>query len=563
MIDDGRRIPDGSILDCDICIVGAGAAGITLAVELLRTPASVVLLESGGRAFDRRTQALYEGEVADTRLHSPPHRYRRRQFGGTTTIWGGGCVPFDPIDFEHRAHVSHSGWPFGRDELERYYPRASELLEVGESHYDAAAALPGQPREIIPGFRSERVLGTLLERNSRPTNFARRYAAILRSAPRLRVLLHGNCTRLTADRDGAAIDHVAVATLAGNHFIVAARYVILATGGLEVPRLLLASRDVHPEGIGNAHDLVGRYYMRHLTGSVGTLQLNGPRVRLDYGVHRSRDGVYCRQLFSIAPEQQRELEIGNIIFRLWSSIADPRHRSGGLSAQFLAQWLLPYERKKWSRVQSREASPIPAHLRNVASDPVGVLAFAYNILSRRMLARREHPTVMVNPATNRYTFNFVAEQVPFRESRVRLSEVRDPLGMPRIHIDWHYTEQDVHTIRTAYRVLAEEIARSGCGSLDVGEEEIERTLERNGGFDAHHIGTTRMADDPAEGVVDRNCRVHGVRNLFIASSAVFPTSGHALPTLTIVALAVRLAAHVHGVLEAAARPVPVAAGPAA
>lgn len=553
-ITDGRRIDHGSRLECDVCIVGAGAAGITLALELAKSSLSVILLESGGHKPDAATQDLYDGDVADPRVHSPPRHYRRRQFGGTTTIWGGGCIPYDPLDFERRDHVPHSGWPFGRDELDRWYPRANRLLEAGDFAYHAADALPGEPRTMIPGFTSARVRDDLLERNSPPTDFARRYGALLRNAPRVRVLLHSNCTHLGANADGRAVDHVDVATLSGNRFTVAARRFVLATGGLEVPRLLLASRDVHPEGIGNGADLVGRYYMRHLSGPVGRLELPTSTGRLRYGIRTSPDGVHCRRLLALTPDEQRRQGVANLILRLWSHVPDPSHRSGGLSTLYLLSRLLPYEHKKWTRGVPEERL-VARHLRNVAADPLGALAFARRVVFGRMLTRRNHPTMMTEPGAGWYALNFVSEQVPNDASRVRLTDRRDALGMPRIHVDWRYTDLDVETVKRSCRVVAEEFARSGAGRFTFSDEEVDETIRWNGAYDAHHIGTTRMSDSPSRGVVDRDCRVHGVDNLFICSASVFPTGSHALPTLTIVALAVRLAAY----LEAADARVPAAA----
>jgi choline dehydrogenase-like flavoprotein len=554
---DGRQIETGADLKCDLCIIGAGAAGIALALELMQTPLSVILLESGGRKLDPQTQELYDGEVADGVPHSPPRYYRKRQFGGTTTVWAGACVPFDPIDFEVRDHIPYSGWPFARAELDRYYPKACKLLEAGDPCFRVSEALANLPREMIRGFVSDRVHTDNLERNSRPTNFAKRYEPELRDAPRVRVLLESNCTHLAVSPEGRAIDRITVATFAGNRFTISARYFVLAAGGLEVTRLLLASRDVRPEGIGNDADLVGRFYMCHLASTVGRLQLHVPGSEVIHAYERSSDRIYCRRHFAIVPELQRELRIGNIILRLASPpIGDPSHRSGALSALFLAHGLLPYERKKWSRGVSRSPALLARHLWNIVADPFQTSAFVSHVFFQRIMASRKYPAVTVKPWANRYSLYFRAEQAPNPESRVRLSEQRDRFGMPRIRVDWHYTDFDVRTVKCAYRVLAEEVARTGVGRLDFSDEELEQAIRRDGAFDGHHIGTTRMSEDPSLGVVDKDCRVHGLGNLFIASASVFPTSSHANPTLTIVAMALRLAAHLRRI---ASRPTSLAA----
>ena len=173
------------------------------------------------------------------------------------------------------------------------------------------------------------------------------------------------------------------------------------------------------------------------------------------------------------------------------------------------------------------------------------------MLRKYFLSSRKYPAVTPRSRTGEYSINFVAEQQPNAESRVELTDQRDRLGMPKIRIDWRYTDLDAHSVKETYRVLAEDVARSGVGTLEYRSEDIDFALSRNGAFDGHQLGATRMSDDPARGVVDRNCRVHGVENLFIASSSVFPTGSHALPTLTIVALAARLAGHLRSNAEQA------------
>jgi hypothetical protein len=291
--------------------------------------------------------------------------------------------------------------------------------------------------------------------------------------------------------------------------------------------------------------MVGRFYMRHLSASVGRLKLSVPHQHLNYAISRSGDGVYCRRLFSVRPELQRELGILNVILRLWHlPIADPVHRSGALSAVFLIHNLFAYERKKWLRGEAPTSARYIRHLLNILTDPVDTTRFTVHMLRYFAFSRRKYPAVTPVSRSGEYSVNFVGEQQPNRGSRVTLISARDELGTPKIRIDWRYTDLDVHSIKTTYKVLAEDIARSGVGRLDFSDADVDLALSRNGAFDGHQIGTTRMSADPAKGVVDANCRVHGVGNLFIASSSVFPTGSHALPTLTIVALAVRLAAHV-------------------
>jgi choline dehydrogenase-like flavoprotein len=361
----------------------------------------------------------------------------------------------------------------------------------------------------------------------------------------VRVLLNANCTEIHLSPDGGHVESIVVRTLTGRRFSIAASYVVLATGGLEVARLLLASRGVHGNGIGNGHDLVGRYYMCHVAGTLGTLTINGPSSRVHHGYELSPDGIYCRRRIAFPASVQRELGIGNFIARLHHPrITDPEHGSGPLSALYLARHLIDYEYGKRLHGDDHVTwSDSIAHVRNVVIDPITTAGFVLHLVRKRFLAPRKFPSIIVQPPSGRFSIDFHAEQQPNPESRVQLGTQRDRLGMPRLRVDWRYSSTDIHTVVEAFRVMAEELARSGCGRLDYQPDTLERSMVRDGAYGGHHIGTARMGASPSTSVVDSDCRVHDLHNLFIAGSAVFPTSGQANPTLTIVALALRLADH--------------------
>jgi choline dehydrogenase-like flavoprotein len=545
MIVDANDFASGQPLVADICIVGAGAAGITLALESIGTGMDVIVLESGGLKDDRKTQSLYDGIVVDERLHSPLDRYRQRRYGGSTTIWGGRCMPFDAIDFEARPYIPHSGWPLNIDTLLPFYPKANRLCEAGEFAYAAGAAFERPLPPMIEGLDSPYFTADTLERFSCPTNFGARYGHKLRNAANVRVILHANVTGLHLDATGSTVKSVSVATLSGKSFSVNAGRVALATGGLEVARLLLASRDVKPKGIGNDHDVVGRYYMCHIAGTIGTLQFNGPPGSVRHGYDVSDEGVYCRRRLALTADTQRRLGIGNFIARLHHPrITDPAHRTGILSLLFLAKLFIPYEYGK--RLHGEEKANLRTwlqHVRNIVTDPFYTIAFLWHWLRDRTLQERKFPSVIIRSRANRYSLDFHAEQEPNPDSRVTLSDEVDALGMPKLRVDWRYTSGDVETVKRALALLADDIQRSGIGHFEYDEESVELEMTRYGAYGGHHIGTARMGSDPRSSVVDSDCRVHGVDNLYIASAAVFPTSSQANPTLTIVAMALRLAAH--------------------
>lgn len=554
MISDAEAIEQGACLRPDVCIVGAGAAGISLALSLCGQGLKILLLESGGMQEDATTQSLYAGEVVDERLHSPPDKYRQRRFGGSTAIWGGRCVPFDPIDFERRDWVPDSGWPIRYEDLAPFYPQANRLAEAGRFAYDADAVFGAGNSPLVRRLVSKVVLTNSLERFSCPTHFGQRYEARLRVARDIEVLLGANCTRVVLQPDGRSVRELSVSTLGGKRFRVAARSSVLALGGLETARLLLASRDVAPQGVGNDHDVVGRYYMCHIAGNVGQLTLTGSPAEVQHGYLRSPDGIYCRRRLSIAPQEQRRFGLLNGVARLhFPRIADPAHGNGVLSGLFLARNLISYEYGKRLRDGVEGGLAMQArHLRNVLCDPLDTLSFVGHWAFKRTLAQRKFPSVILRNRTNRFSLEIHSEQAPRRDSRVTLCESVDALGMPRLRVDWRYGREDIASVRRMLDLVALELQQTGSGRLQVDPATLEQDLVRFGAYGGHHIGTTRMGVDPRNSVVDADCRVHGVQDLYIASSSVFPTSSQANPTLTLIALALRVGKHVGERLRAVA-----------
>jgi choline dehydrogenase-like flavoprotein len=545
VIADAHSIDNGARLRADVCIIGGGPAGISLALSLIGQGLNVVLLESGRIGEHAPTQALYQGEVTDQKLHSPPDKYRQRRLGGSSAIWGGRCMPFDAIDFETRSHVPRSGWPISLADLLPFYPEANSIAEAGRFAYDADEALgPGAP-PMIRGFSSDIVRTDGLERFSCPTDFGLRYARRLRVANDIRVLLGANCTGLRLDATTRSLREVEVTTLSGHRFTVEARTTVIATGGLEAARLLLASRDVATNGIGNEHDVVGRYYMCHIAGNVGTLVVNGRPQDVRHGYEITPEGIYCRRRISVRESEQRRHGLANAVARLhFPRITDPRHRNGVLSGLFLARKFISYEYGK--RLDDGTAMTPALHARhlfNVAADPFDTAAFLAHWLAKRTLAQRKFPSVILRNRTNRFSLELHGEQAPRADSRVSLIDRRDALGMPQLRVDWRYGSSDIESLRRTLDLIAREFEHSGAGRLTYDRATLEEDLVRFGAYGGHHIGTARMGSDPRTSVVDADCRVHSVRNLFVAGSAVFPTSSQANPTLTLIALSLRLGRH--------------------
>lgn len=524
----------------DVVIVGGGAAGLTLADALSGTGLQVLVIEAGNARQTQAEQELYQGELVDPRVHPQLQHYRVRAIGGASRIWGGRCLPFDPIDFESRPWVPGPGWPIGLEVLKPYYERAQVVAEAGAFDYSPATALPGKQIELAPGLDGE-ALSTRLERFSRPTNFWTLHGDRLKADPKVGVLMDAPLTGVRLSADGGQVDHLEVRRPDGGIHKLKARRYVLAAGGLETVRLMLASDDVCPQGVGGASGNLGRFYMSHLAATAGTIRFNEPaRIAFDYEL--DSEGVYVRRRLALSASAQRRIGALNIAFRTHlPDPADPRHGDPVLSAMFLVKDLVLYEYSRKFRENRPSLSNRLAHLGNIVSHPLKLAAFSRTWITKRVLADRKLPSVVLGSADGAYALEFHGEQAPNPESRLTLGDARDRFGMRRLRADWQVTPLDLESLTQAYRLLAEELERTGVGALEYTPEGVAAAAMSAGAYGGHHIGAARMSSDPALGVVDPNCRVHGVENLYLASAAVFPTSGQANPTLTILALALRLA----------------------
>jgi choline dehydrogenase-like flavoprotein len=412
---------------------------------------------------------------------------------------------------------------------------------------------PASEREMIPGLASDGLTTSSIYRFSTPTDVGARYRQELADSRTVRLFLYANCLEIATNSAGSCVDRIAVGTINGKRIDVTAKCYVLAAGGLEVTRLLLASNRVWTNGIGNRHDWLGRFYMCHI---VHHLEVEFTSRGLVWDYEKTRDGVYCQRTLSLTEDQQRALELLNHRARIeHPPIEDLNHRNGVLSAAFLAKWVMrnKYVAKYLSPVMgtfSRGVIPLEtpeqrrsarrtvcAHAGNVICDSSNVFRFSRRWLRERILSDRKLPSMLLQNDANIYTLRIDAEQAPNPDSRVSLSDERDDFGQRRLKVDWRYTDIDSRNLTRTAGAIGQALSQSGAGKV----RSIPAADPKATG--GHHMGTTRMAASASAGVVDANCRVHGVGNLFIASSSVFPTCSYANPTLMALGLAIRLADH--------------------
>ncbi|WP_406814323.1 FAD-dependent oxidoreductase [Mycobacterium sp. M23085] len=539
----------GMRIQTDVVIVGAGPIGIATALELAGAGVQVALIESGLEGPERAAQRLSAFDSRqDDYFHSRSELTVRRQVGGTSALWGGRCVKFDPIDFEERPITAAAPWPIGHDDITPYLQRACDWAVCGRAAFNAREIPEIAHRDMVDGLPDGQVRSTDLERWALPTRFGRHYRAALRRTSGLTLWTGLTCTEIVTSPTGDRVDHLLVKTLDGRQGKVVAADYIVATGGLEATRLLLASDRHHPGGLGNAGGHLGRWYMAHVEGRVARVQFTTDRVR--YAYERDNDGVYVRRRFTFDPALLREAGMPNAaVWLVNPPISDAGHGSGILSGVYLTlvsplgRFLLAGAIRE-AHTKTEGSPRITAHLRNIVRDLIPSVRFAVAFCYARFLRRgRKAPGFFVKSADNRYLLQYHGEHLPHWESRVELTDERDALGMRRIRTHMHFSEDDYRSVRRAIGAIDEHLRRHGVGHVEWLTDDVEGAVrafmaERTG---FHQAGTTRMSKSPQDGVVDPQLQVHGVRGLYVASTSVLPTSSQANPTLVGIALGVRLA----------------------
>jgi len=516
MFIDGRKVPEGTVVETGLAIIGAGAAGIAIARELAGSGISVTLIESGGFDFDPETQDLYEGESVG--VDYPLTSSRLRYFGGTTNHWGGWCRPFEPIDFEERDWVPYSGWPITRAELDPFYERAREVCQIRSPAFDDASAWEegGKPLPLAGGEVETRFF-----LYSPPTRFGKKYRPDIERAKNIACYLHSNVTEIVPSENGTEVERLDIQTLSGVRFSVKPKACVLATGGIENARMLLLSNSVEKAGLGNRNGIVGRFFMEHphvpspATFLVTDLDLVASWYRTYTKVVTPAGNVVMRGCLLMNDAYLRRTKRLGTVITFAPSRTIPVTPETALA-----------EGTDEERARAEAAARQDGMFR-------GVLQLARSTTSSPAAS---------GEAGWRLGVGCASEQEPNPASRITLSNEKDALGLPRTKLDWHLKKSDADSLRGNLEAVARAFGGWGEGRVQVLFPERDEWTEAEG-WGNHHLGTTRMAADPKRGVVDADCRVHGMSNLFVAGSSLFPTGSTVNPTLTLVALALRLSDH--------------------
>ncbi|MFB2839407.1 GMC oxidoreductase [Floridanema evergladense] len=537
MIIDARSLPPDEVLETHVCIVGAGPVGITLALEFANQNFQVCLVESGGFDYDQETQSLLDGVVVGD-PYPRLHEGRRRQFGGAAHWWGAPnshkdagfrCIPLDPIDFEQRDWIPYSGWAIDRTDLDPYYERAHRLCKIGPYTYEPEDWEDKEAKRLP--FTSDRITTRISQFGSK-TPFTHEYRETIKQSKNITTLLYANVVELETDESTQAVTRLRIACLSNKQIWLKAKVVILATGGLENARLLLASNRQQPAGLGNQNDLVGRYFMDRPILSAKIVPSNRKLFQLTalYDIYTVR-GVPIMGWVKLTEEVMRQEKLMNNGAQIFPRPL-PQQKEATLALRSLISSIR--DGKSFQDLSKQLSVALKG------ADYIAAAGFWAAVRKLPSLQRGDWSYLPYEKHRfSEFEIFYQMEQAPDPNNRVMLSSERDRLGQPKTEVHWRLNRIDIDNARRVQEIWAEEFAKAGYGQLVFAKEGEPLKFEKLAMH--HHMGTTRMHVNPKQGVVDANCQVHGIPNLFIASCSVFPTAGYSNPTLTILALSIRVA----------------------
>ena len=504
---DARKLENGSVLEADICIVGAGAAGISMALQWINTPYKVILLEGGGFEYEDQMQELFAGKTTGQR-YFPLRSVRLHYFGGTTGHWAGFCSPLDPVDFKKRDWIEHSGWPINRGDLDPFYERTQEILELGPYEYNSAYWQKRDPA-FLPLPLDEGRVWSKIWQFSPPTRFGVKYRESIVKAKNVHLYTYANVIEIISNDSVSAVKELKTTNFAGKEHRVRAKFFVIACCAIQNARLLLASRRQAPNGLGNDQDLVGRYFMEHVEVKSGELWFAEPQrlkmYMMDFGTTKTR----AELAISEALQEKHRILNG-------TASLNPLELAKNRPA-FIETWN-KNEKEAEKELRMKVKKPIPS-----SNIPQPAKAYKGFQLFTRI------------------------EQAPNPNCRITLDTDRDAFGVPLSILHWELGSLEKRSIRTIDELIGQECGRAGIARvklLDYLQDENDPSWPSYTGGGWHHMGTTRMSDDPKTGVVDRDCKVHTLHNLFMAGSSCYPTAGAPNPTLTLIALTLRLSDHI-------------------
>lgn len=520
MLIDSKSYQSAQTITADVCILGGGVAGIVLANELRHHFSNVVLLEAGSENYQQEVQDLYT-PAKEPEIYPNPLYSRLRFLGGASNHWSNNTSPLSAIDFEQRDWVQDSGWPIAYQELASYYETAAQYCQTGNDGYDNQYWLAklGVPKRLSDGNFSE--LG-IAKAAIPPTRFYAVHGNKIAEDNKVTVIKHANVVDLEFDPVNSEVQGVQFNCYNRLVHTVRANKFIMCFGGIENARMLLHFNQKHNNRLGNKYDVVGRYFMDHPT--VNAAHLYSDSKEFDK-LSMTEQQRFITAFYQLKQETLREYETNNL--RLPLSPTSEYGLSDGISSYHILADAI--ESGTWP-------DQFGTHIANFVSDIDMVM---------EAVSRKQFDRALFDSANQfaGYQVPLMMEQTPDRNNRVQLGRKRDKFGIARIEINWQLMPNDIDLLWRSLKLFGRDMGALSLGRLKMLKERSSRMFSDQIGFGHHHMGTTRMAETADKGVVDPNLRVFGTNNLFVSGCSVFPTGGHVPPTMTIVALSIRLANH--------------------
>jgi choline dehydrogenase-like flavoprotein len=504
--------------NADICIMGGGIAGITLARKLKNSRYKILLVESGDENYQQNVQNLYSADKKPE-LFPDPLSSRLRMLGGSSNHWENSTERLDPIDLTKRDWIPDSGWPIKYEELVKYYSEAELYCGLDDEGYDLKYW--ADEFNFEDKLNNSGTVNNAIVKSSFPfTRFFVKYGDELRKADNINIIVNANV--LDIDIDSGIIKSITISNLNGQHYNVKAKVFVMCFGGIENARMLLHFNTTNNNQLGNQYDNVGRYFMEHPTiRAANFFPFEGELHRIYNGIQYN--GQLIKARFKLTEGAQIQHKMNNL--RLFLTKSSNIRLSEGVSSAHVV---------KDSLKNSELPDNFGNHLINIVKD--------IDIISELYL-RKEFDTSLFDSVDEYGGYQFISmiEQSPNRNNRITLGDDVDQLKIRKINIEWTIQDNDKAMAWKSLEILAKDPVINEIGRIRILKENESRIWGNQLGFGHHHIGTTRMSDDITKGVVNSTLKVYGTNNLYISGSSVFPTGGHVPPTLTIVALTLRLA----------------------
>jgi choline dehydrogenase-like flavoprotein len=533
MIIDGSALTSGIEKEHELCIVGSGIAAMVLVTQLAKSYKDICMIESGSWKPDDDTQSLYALDNVGYPIRKH-YQSRIRYFGGSCNIWAGRALIYNEIDFMPRPWLDDHSWPLDFAELDRYYAAASRYLNLPS--YDKVKPETWHPRlsdfeTILVENANFKTNVSLFAKSPARFGYRTKYYRTVKKSKYITLYINSNVVNVQLNDALSRVVRVDVACLNGVRYTIKPKKIVLACGGLENTRILLTSDKQMPGGIGNQHGLLGCYYMDHPRAVFGRVKLT-KKIKLDHMLGMPVAGGKMQLGIGLSDKIQVEEGLLNNYLTL-----EPNYSIGSMELyEAFVKLMKRLLRKGYSGkrfdFKNQEIAEVPEMIylltpKELLPHFMYYSYYKYSRFIKKFVTKLSHLSIV----------NY-SEQEALKESRVYLGREKDKLGMPKLVLDWKVSDRSLKSSLRLLQLIDEHFRQREAGYIEDDLAEITGLPYTDA---SHHLGTTRMSANPKAGVVDANCQVYGVDNLYIAGSSVFPTAGHANPTLTIAAMSLRLA----------------------